>query len=187
VLKPFHACAAAFQGALLLGREDAAQGISMLQAAALRMKSERQNVIQTVAACWLADGLTSAGKSQEALEVIRNARRDALRGGESVILPELLRLQARALLSISQANEARAVRLLNRSCRIARRQSAPAWELRTTLDLARLRARHGECEQARPMLATIFDRFTEGFATHDLQAAAQLLRELDSSSSRVAI
>jgi hypothetical protein len=33
----------------------------------------------------------------------------------------------------------------------------------------------------------IGDRFTEGFATHDLQAAAQLLQELDPSSSRAAV
>ena len=41
-----------------------------------------------------------------------------------VLLPELLRVQAKALLAASSANEARAVRLLLRSCRIARRQSA---------------------------------------------------------------
>ncbi len=181
LLKPFHSSAAALQGALLIGRADTERGISMVQAAVQKMRDERQNVIATLVACWLADGLTTAGRSEEALTVIRNARRDATRGAEAVLLPELLRLQARILLSISQANEARAERLLVRSCRIARRQSALSWELRAALDLARLLARQGEREQARLQLATIFGRFTEGFATRDLQAAAQLLRELDPS------
>ena len=35
--------------------------------------------------------------------------------------------------------------------------------------------------------APIDERFTEGFATHDLQAVAQLLRELDRTSSRAAV
>jgi hypothetical protein len=187
MLKPFHSGAAALQGALLIGREDTGQGIAMLQTALQQMKDERQNVIRTVVACWLAEGLTTAGRFEEALTVIRNARRNAVLSAETVLLPELLRLQARVLLSISQANEARAMRLLLRSCRVARHQSAPSWELRTALDLARLRAQQGECEQARPLLAAIYDRFTEGFATHDLQAAAQLLRELDCTSSRAAV
>ncbi|MET0535240.1 MAG: winged helix-turn-helix domain-containing protein [Steroidobacter sp.] len=184
VLKPFHSSAAALQGALLIGRGDTEQGIAMMQAALQRMRVERQNVVGTLVSCWLADGLMTMGRSDEALTVIRSARRDAVRSAEAVLLPELLRLQAVTLISISQANEARAACLLARSCRIARRQSAPSWELRATLDLTHLRARQGEREQARASLATIYDRFTEGFETHDLQAAARLLQDLDSASSR---
>jgi predicted ATPase len=187
VLKPFHASAAALQGALLIGREDTERGITMVQPALQRMRDEQQNVIVTLVACWLADGLTTAARSEEALTVVCNARRAAVHGAETVLLPELLRLQARILLSKSRANEARAVRLLVRSCRVARRQSAVSWELRTALDLARLRVQQGESEQARSLLATVYDQFTEGFATRDLQAAAQLLQELDCRSSRPAV
>lgn len=178
VLKPFHAVALAMQGALLIGREDPDQGTAMLLGVLQKLRGERQDVVGTFVACWIADGLTTAGRSGEALTIIRTARRDALRSAESVHLPELLRIQAKVLLSISQANEARAVRLLVRSCRIARRQSALSWELRSALTLARIRARQGDCEQARQLLSTIYNQFTEGFETHDLKAAGQLLREL---------
>jgi len=47
-----------------------------------------------------------------------------------------LRVQAKALLAASPSNEARAQRLLLRSCRIARRQSAVSWELRSAATLA---------------------------------------------------
>jgi predicted ATPase/DNA-binding winged helix-turn-helix (wHTH) protein len=187
MLKPFHSSAAAMQGALLIGRAETEKGTALVQAALQKMKDERQNVVGTFIACWLADGLTTVGRSEEAQTVIRNARRDAARKGEAVQLPELLRMQAQTLLAISPANEARAVRLLLRSCRIARRQSAPSWELRSAMTLARIRARQGDCEQARHLLAPIYDRFTEGFATRDLQVAAQLLRELDPLTSRAAV
>lgn len=187
VLKPFHSSAAAMQGALLIGRKDAERGTPMVQAALQKMRDERQNVVGTFVACWLAEGLTTAGRPDEAFAVIRNARRDAVRGAESVQLPELLRLQARILLSLSEANETQALRLLIRSCTIARRQSAPSWELRATLDLARIRARQGDPIEAHRLLATAYDRFTEGFATHDLQAAAQLLGELDPLASRAVV
>jgi len=186
VLKPFHASAAALQGALLIGRDETEQGIAMVRAAALKMKDERLNVIGTLAACCLAQGLLVAGRPDEAHAILRSARHGALRGGEKVLLPELLRLQGQTLVAMSPANETRALRLLVRSCRVARQQSAPSWELRAAMDISRIRARHGEREQARNLLAPIYQRFTEGFATHDLQAAAQLLQELNQTSTLAA-
>jgi predicted ATPase/DNA-binding winged helix-turn-helix (wHTH) protein len=179
LLKPFHAVGLAMQGALLIGRGDAERGTVMLPGVLQKIRDERQDVVRTFVACSIADGLTAVGRPKEALNIIRTARRDALRGAEAVQLPELLRLQANALLSISRNNEARAERLLVRSCRIARRQCALSWELRSALTLARIRARRGDCEQARQLLSTIYAQFTEGFETQDLKAARELLGELE--------
>jgi hypothetical protein len=181
VLKPFHAIASAMQGALLIGRGDAADGLPALVGVLQEMREDRQNVVATFIACSFAEGLTRAGRSEEALGVIRVARRAAMRGGEAVHLPELLRVQANALASLSQAHEARAIRLLGRSCRIARRQSALSWELRSTLTLVDLQARRGGGEQTLHRLSTIYGRFTEGFATSDLKAAAETLSKFDHS------
>lgn len=186
VLKPFHSSAAAMQGALRIGRKDTAQGTAMIQEALQKMRDERQNAIGTSVACWMAEGLAAAGRAEEALVVIQNARRDAVRRAEAVLLPELLRLQAQMLFSVSETNEPEVVRLLDRSRLIARRQSALSWELRSSLDLARIHARRGDRAEASQLLATTYGRFTEGFATHDLQAAAQLIRELDPLASRAA-
>lgn len=178
MLQPFHAVALALQGALQIGRGDAEHGIAMLSGVLQKMRDERQDVLGTFVACSIADGLTAVGRPEEALTIIRTARRNALRGAEAIQLPELLRIQADALLSSSQANAARAERLLLRSIRIARRQSALSWELRTALTLARFRVRHGEPEAARQLLAPLYGQFTEGLETRDLQAARQLLAEL---------
>lgn len=175
-LKPFHASAAAMQGALLIGRGETEKGTLGVEAALRQMKDERLNVVRSLAACWMADGMQTVGRFGDALAVIRTARRDCMRNGEGVLLPELLRLQARTLCSMSQENEARAVRLLVRSCQIARRQSARSWELRSAQTLACIRTQRDDCEQARQLLATIYDQFTEGFATRDLETAAELLQ-----------
>jgi predicted ATPase/DNA-binding winged helix-turn-helix (wHTH) protein len=187
LLKPFHSSAAAMHGALRIGRKDAEQGTAMIQEALQIMRDERQNVIGTCVACWMAEGLAASGRMEEALIVIQNARRDAVRRAEAVLLPELLRLQAQILLSISETNQSQVVRLLDRSRRIARRQSALSWELRSSLDLARIHARQGDAVTASQLLATTYGRFTEGFATRDLQAAAQLLREFEPFASRAAV
>jgi predicted ATPase len=186
VLKPFHSSAAAMQGALRIGRKDIERGTAMVQEALQTMRDERQDVFGTSVACWAADGLTRAGRLEEAFAVIYEARRDAVRRAEAALLPEMLRVQAHILFSMSEHHESRAVRLLDRSRRIARRQSALSWELRTSLDLARIRARQGDHAEASQLLSGTYGRFSEGFATYDLQSAAQLLRELDPLASRAA-
>ena len=61
---------------------------------------------------------------------------------------------------------------------IARRQEARAWELRAAMSLARLWQQQGKRAEARDLLTPIYDWFTEGFDTADLQDAKALLDEL---------
>jgi predicted ATPase len=66
----------------------------------------------------------------------------------------------------------------HRAIEIARRQQAKSWELRATTSLARLLDRHGKRDEARTMLADIYNWFTEGFDTADLKDAKTLLEQL---------
>jgi predicted ATPase len=61
--------------------------------------------------------------------------------------------------------------------------SAKPWELRTTMSLARLLRDTGRRDEARTMLAEIYNWFTEGFDTLDLKEAKALLDELSESKS----
>ena len=61
---------------------------------------------------------------------------------------------------------------------IAQRQSAKSWELRATVSLARLLRDTNRRDEARTMLAEIYNWFTEGFDTADLKDAKALLDEL---------
>jgi predicted ATPase len=61
---------------------------------------------------------------------------------------------------------------------VAQKQQAKSWELRATISLARLWQQQGKIAEAHQMLAEIYNWFTEGFDTKDLQEAKVLLDEL---------
>ncbi len=61
---------------------------------------------------------------------------------------------------------------------IAQQQQAKSLELRATMSLARLWQKQGKHKDARKMLAQVYDWFTEGFDTADLQEAKALIEEL---------
>ena len=82
------------------------------------------------------------------------------------------------MLAQNPSDLAEAERCFRRAIEIARRQSAKSWELRATTNLARLLAKQGRRDEARAMLADIYNWFTEGFDTADLKDAKALLDEL---------
>ena len=61
---------------------------------------------------------------------------------------------------------------------MVREQGALSWELRIGLSRCRLRATQGQGNEGRRELASLYDRFTEGFGTADPVAAKQLLDQL---------
>ena len=60
----------------------------------------------------------------------------------------------------------------------ARRRGAKSWELRAATSLARLWQQQGKRHEAGAVLAPVYQWFTEGFDTADLQAARALLDAL---------
>jgi hypothetical protein len=61
--------------------------------------------------------------------------------------------------------------LLKRALDVARQQQAKSWELRAAMSMARLWRDQGKVQQARELLAPVYDWFTEGFDTLDLKEA----------------
>jgi len=91
---------------------------------------------------------------------------------------ELHRLKGELTLLKDPCSEAEAERCLRQAIDVARRQAARLFELRATTSLARLLTKQGHREEARTMLAEIYNWFTEGFDTVDLKDAKALLEEL---------
>lgn len=60
---------------------------------------------------------------------------------------------------------------------LAQKMGAKAFELRAATSLARLLTEQGQRDEARAMLAAIYNWFTEGFDTADLKDAKALLDE----------
>jgi DNA-binding NtrC family response regulator/predicted ATPase len=69
-----------------------------------------------------------------------------------------------------------------RAIEIARSQGATSLELRAVMSLGRSWQTQGKLAEARQMLAEIYGRFTEGFATPDLREARALLDELSTGA-----
>jgi predicted ATPase len=129
----------------------------------------------------LAEGVAGLGRLSEALAAVDQALAKADAGGERYYVPELLRIKGELLLrETGDECVAAAENCFDRALTVAREQDALFWELRGALSLARLRTRQDRPDEARQILAPVYDRFTEGFETADLRAARAMLESLPS-------
>src|SRR6185436_11496947 len=74
--------------------------------------------------------------------------------------------------------EVEAEECFRKAIEIAQKQQAKSWELRAVISLSRLWQQQGKKVEAHEMLSEIYNWFTEGFDTKDLQEAKALLAEL---------
>jgi predicted ATPase len=95
--------------------------------------------------------------------------------GDLCYVPELLRVKAGLLLSSPQARISEGESCLAQSLASSRRQGARAWELRTSIDLAKRLAAQGRLGRAHALLRPVFDQFVEGAVSVDLRTAKKLL------------
>jgi class 3 adenylate cyclase/tetratricopeptide (TPR) repeat protein len=110
----------------------------------------------------------------EALETVEQALQ--LNSDQAVFRPEILRVRGELRLKQGQTEPAEAD--FREAIVFAQKTSAKAYELRTTVSLARLLRDTARRDEARSMLAEIYGWFTEGFDTSDLKEAKALLDEL---------
>jgi predicted ATPase len=143
----------------------------------------------------LAEALAKGGQPAEGLAVVAEALDWAHANGGRYYEAELYRLKGQLTLQLGQLvdhserpnpqhavsgrqSETEAEACFRRAIEIARQQSAKSWELRATTSLARLLVAQSRRDEARSMLAEIYNWFTEGFDTIDLKGAKALLDEL---------
>ena len=114
------------------------------------------------------------GRFEEAREALEKAFEIIGSTGEGFWEPELHRQRGNLALRTGEEPEDHYQCALE----ISRRQRARSHELRAATDLARLWAGQERREEARDLLAAVYDGFTEGFGTAGLRAARALLDEL---------
>jgi DNA-binding winged helix-turn-helix (wHTH) protein/predicted ATPase len=127
----------------------------------------------------LAAAFGKAGRIQEGLEAVDLGLAMGRDGGESYYRGELYRIRGELIQIEDSADPHEAERLFRTAIDIASRRQARSFELRATTSLARLLAKQGHRDEARTMLAEIYNWFTEGFDTTDLKDAKTLLDELN--------
>jgi predicted ATPase len=126
----------------------------------------------------LAEACGETGRLDEGLSALMEALAWADEHEDRHYKAEIHRLKGELLLKQNNSNASEAQSCFQRAIEIARRQSAKSWELRATTSLVQLLSQQGYREQARTMLADIYNWFTEGFDTADLKEAKALLDEL---------
>jgi len=84
-------------------------------------------------------------------------------------------MKGNALLCLPKSSLEEVERCFVDSLEWSSRQGALGWELRTTVDLARLLAKQKRNEKARALLQLVSERFEQGSDTTDLRSAIKLL------------
>ncbi|HEY2486785.1 MAG TPA: hypothetical protein VGI36_16690 [Candidatus Binataceae bacterium] len=175
-LAPYRVLGIALKGELAVIRDEPEAGLDLLRSALEILRAQQFNLLITGFIGASAEGLRKTGQFEEALFTINGGIAHATNSRVELDLSELLRIKSQIL--AAQHDRESALSCLTEAIDVARAQSALAWELRSTMALARLLAEDGQRDQAQHTLALVYDRFTEGFETMDLKLARALLEDL---------
>ena len=127
----------------------------------------------------LAEMYAQAGQPSEGLATLDEALALAVETGELLWQAETHRLHGDLLYAKGSLQEAE---LAYQSALVmSRQQCAKSLELRAATSLARLWQQQGRSAEAHQMLTGIYNWFTEGFDTADLQTAKALLLQLQAA------
>jgi predicted ATPase len=126
----------------------------------------------------LAVAYGRVGQAEEGLALIAEAEEFDEKTGDRSSEAEVHRIRGELLLARTPSDPAGAEASFREALDVARRQSAKSFELRAATSLARLWQQQARREEARDLLAPIYDWFTEGFDTQDLKDAKALLEQL---------
>jgi predicted ATPase len=161
----------AHQGQVKEGIEQLTQGLTTYRATGAELG-------RPYCLALLADVHGTLGEPEAGLTALTEALTRVDTTGERWYEPELYRLKGELLLQQNSDNQAKAESCFHQAIAIAQNQSAKSWELRTATSLARLWQQQGKRQEAHDLLAPVYNWFTEGFDTADLQEAKALLEAL---------
>ncbi len=154
----------------------------------------RQSRMSVLAPSVLAEAYGKVGQVEEGLAVLTEALAFVDKTGWRVSEAELYRVKGELVLqsgvrgpesensnpqSLTPNPQAEAEACFLKAIEIARKQQAKSLELRAVMSLSRLWQNQGKKDEARNTLSEIYNWFTEGFDTKDLQEAKALLEELN--------
>ncbi len=122
---------------------------------------------------FLAEIHAGAGRPHDALREVDEALAFADRSNSRCQEAELHRIKGEVLRALDSPAEAEAC--FHKSLEVARSQSARSWELRGAMSLGKLWHDRGKLEDARQILAQVYQKFTQGFENPDLRDARALL------------
>lgn len=125
----------------------------------------------------LTEAYLATGRLDAAIAAVDRGIANYARYRNPVSAPDLWTLKGVALFALGAA-DGEVEAYYQAALALAQELGAKTSELRAATELARFYQKQGRPEPGRQLLSTVYDWFTEGFATVDLQVARQLLDEL---------
>jgi hypothetical protein len=184
-LAPYLAVGRGVLGGLAVRRGNAAYGARLVRSALEALHGHHYELVTTDFMISLTLAHITNQEFDSALEAIDETITLVEHGGDLLYMPELLRMKGGILAAMPEPDLAQAEALYASSLAWARRQSAVAWELRTATSLAAHWHAQGQDAQSANLLTPIYQFYTEGFATEDLQNAKRLLDRLKQNTARL--
>ncbi|MGE4091783.1 MAG: adenylate/guanylate cyclase domain-containing protein [Candidatus Binatia bacterium] len=196
------------QGWALAEQGQGEEGIAQIHHSLAVYQATGTEVLRPYFLALLAETYGKVGQAKEGLSVLAKALDIIAKTGERMYEAELYRLKgeltlkskasleqvqgksqtsqnkwaistSQSLTPSTQAEvEQEAEECFLKAIEIAQKQQAKSLELRATMSLARLWQSQGKQREARDRLSAIYNWFTEGFDTKDLQEAKMLIEEL---------
>ncbi|MBV8361495.1 MAG: hypothetical protein JO189_26710, partial [Deltaproteobacteria bacterium] len=124
----------------------------------------------------------TAGRGSEALNELTALRRGVQKYRKHALEADMHQFMGEILLQLGGSDEAEIEHCFRQAIEVARRQCAKSMELSATISLVRLLMMQDRRDEARALLAEIYNWFTEGFDTADLKDAKVLLDQLGKPS-----
>jgi predicted ATPase len=170
------------RGWAIAERGQGEEGIAQLRQGMTAMRATGAEVFWPYFLALLAEACGKAEQAEEGLAAVAEALEVVYKTGERFYEAELYRLKGELTLQSKEGMksgvEAEVEACFQKAIAVARHQSAKSLELRAVMSLSRLWQQQGKQQEAHAMLAEIYNWFTEGFDTKDLQEAKTLLEEL---------
>jgi predicted ATPase len=166
-----------FRGWVLTALGQAQEGLALLTQG-LSMYRATGAVIETPSMLTrVAEACARLGQSVEGLNCLAEAAQIIETTNERIWEADVYRVRGDLL--NATGDQAAAEQSYRQALGVARRQSAKLFELRAAMSMGRLWRDQGKRDEARELLAPVYDWFTEGFDTLDLKEAKALLDELN--------
>ena len=175
---PYIAAAMGIRAAIAIRAGEPGDAVTMLEESLARLQGMRYELLTTSFEISLVEGLILAGRHEQALAQVDRTIAHCRISADAFALPELLRIKAGILKTLSPTDYARVEITLTESLDLARKQGARAWALRTSMDLAALWLDRGRRSEAKALIGLCREQFTEGFDTLDLRQLQALWEQL---------
>jgi predicted ATPase len=165
------------QGYILALTGKAPEAVQMITSGIAAHRSTGATIAIPSSLSYLARAYAELGQFDHARRCISEAMTAIETTKQSWCEAEVHRTAGEIALMSPELDAAKAEAYFERALAIACKQQAKSWELRAAMSMARLWRDQGKPQQARELLAPVYDWFTQGFDTLDLKEAKALLDE----------